>query len=59
MPSAGLAGTDNNILNSRLRYRFAPGGDLFVVLNHNADGENGFNARDTSLTFKLSYNFLL
>ncbi len=45
--------------NSRMRFRFAPGGDLFVVLNHNAEAEDGFRGRDTSLTVKLSYNFLL
>jgi hypothetical protein len=46
-------------LNSRLRYNFASGRDLFIVLNHDAGGRASASGRGTQFIIKLAWTFML
>ncbi|MFT7670166.1 MAG: hypothetical protein ACI8X5_002873 [Planctomycetota bacterium] len=51
-------GSDNLGLNSRARYIFEPGQDLFIVLNQGwLTEDNGFAPTSSDLRFKVSYTF--
>jgi hypothetical protein len=50
--------SDNLGLNSRMRFIFQPGQDLFIVLNQGwTTFDSGFAPTTTDLRFKLSYTF--